>query len=134
MSLTWLVLGLLMYNFLYAAVGVTVSRAEDASSASFPILAPLMIGYGLGLVYVPDHPDAALSRFLSLFPLTAPLTMPARVVAGGASPFEVALAIALMVVGIAFVIWLGARIYRGAALQTRKVSLFSALRRGRSGG
>jgi ABC-2 type transport system permease protein len=131
MSLTWLVLGLLMYNFMYAAVGATVSRAEEASSAAVPIIAPLMLGYFVGLTYIPSHPDAMLSRILSFFPLTAPLTMPARVVAGGASAIEVVLALGLMLVGIAFVIWLGARIYRGALLQTRKVGLLSAFRRAR---
>lgn len=131
MAIVWLVLGLLLYNFVYAAVGATVSRQEEASSASFPIMIPLFAGYFAGLFYVPANPDASLSRVLSLFPITAPLTMPSRVVAGGASIPEVALAMLGTAATIGLVIWLAARIYTGAILQTQRMNLVTAFRRAR---
>jgi ABC-2 type transport system permease protein len=92
-------------------------------------MAPLFAGYFAGLFYVPINPDAPLSVALSLFPITAPLTMPARVVAGGASPLEVALAMAGTVAAIGGIVWLASRIYMGAILQTQRVNLLSAFRR-----
>lgn len=85
MAVLWLVLGLLLYNFMYAAVGATATRPEDATSATVPVLAPLMMGYFVALIYVPENPDALASRALSLFPLTAPLVMPVRIASGGGS-------------------------------------------------
>ncbi len=127
-GLLWLVLGLLIYNFLYAAVGATVTRPDEASSAAFPLMIPLMVGYGVGLAYIPEHPDAMLSRVVSLFPLTAPLAMPARLASGGGSVPEAALAVVLTVAATVAVIWAGSRIYTGAILRTRKVGFLDAFR------
>ncbi|MCC7364403.1 MAG: ABC transporter permease [Dehalococcoidia bacterium] len=129
MAAVWLVLGLLLYNFVYAAVGSTTTRPEDSSNIMVPAMVPLLVGYLAALMYVPDFPDSVASRVLSLFPLTAPLVMPARTAAGGSSVIEVVVALAGMVGAIAGVIWLGARIYSGAILQTGRMSLLAAFRR-----
>jgi len=52
-EVVWLVVGVVLYNFVYAAVGATVTRAEEASSATTPIMVPLLAGYLAGLVFVP---------------------------------------------------------------------------------
>lgn len=128
-SVTWLVLGLLFYNFVYAAVGATATRPEEASSATAPIMAPIMLGYFTSISYVPGHPDAIVTRLLSMFPLTSPMMMPARVVAGGVSAIEMVIALALMVVTIIGTIWLAGRIYSGSILRTQRISLLTAIRR-----
>jgi ABC-2 type transport system permease protein len=131
MGVLWLVLGLLLYNFAYAAIGATVNRPEEATSVSLPVLIPLMAGYFVGLIVIPSNPDALLARMLSLFPFTAPLTMPSRVASGGASAAEGVLAVALAVLAIAGTVWLASRIYAGGILQTTKVGLLAAYRRSR---
>jgi ABC-2 type transport system permease protein len=65
---------------------------------------------------------------LSIFPLTAPLTMPSRIASGGGSPIEVVIALALALLTLAGVIWLAARIYSGGILQSSKVGLLTAFR------
>lgn len=130
-SVVWLVLGVILYNFVYAAMGATVSRPEDSSNAASPIMVPTLAGYLAGLIYVPQAPDAPVSVALSLFPLTSPLTMPARFAAGGSSPLEMALAIVLALAGIAGAIYLASQIYSGAILQGRRVGALAAFRRRR---
>lgn len=131
MSVAWLVLGLLLYNFIYAAFGATASRPEDSSSVSAPIMIPLFAGYFAGIFYVPLNPDSWISRGLSLFPVTAPLTMPARVASGDVPAFEIALSMVGMVLAIGLVIWIASSIYSGAILQTQRVNLLTAYRRAR---
>ncbi len=131
LAVMWLVVGLLLYNFLYAAVGATVNRPEEATSASFPLMVPMMGGYFAGLIFIPDNPDSLIARILSIFPLTAPLTMPSRIASGGGSPIEVVVALVLALVTLAGVIWLAARIYSGGILQSSKVGLLTAFRRAR---
>src|SRR5690606_27868685 len=131
LALTWLVIGLLLYNFLYAAVGATVNRPEEATSVSFPLMVPLMGGYFAGLIFIPDNPDSLIARALSMFPLTAPLTMPSRIASGGGSPIEVVIAMVLALATLVGVIWLAARIYSGGVLQSSKVGLLAAFRRSR---
>jgi len=131
MAVVWLVIGLLLYNFMYAAVGATVNRPEEATSATFPLMVPLMGGYFVGLIFIPGNPDSLVARVLSIFPLTAPLTMPSRIASGGGSPIEVVIAITLALVTLAGVIWLAARIYSGGILQSSKVGFLTAFRRAR---
>ena len=131
LAVLWLVVGLLLYNFLYAAVGATVNRPEEATSASFPLMVPMMGGYFVGLIFIPDNPDSLIARVLSILPLTAPLTMPSRIASGGGSPLEVVVAVVLALLALAGVIWLAARIYSGGILQSSKVGLLAAFRRSR---
>lgn len=128
-EVVWLVVGVVLYNFVYAAVGATVTRAEEASSATTPIMVPLLAGYLAGLVFVPTQPHSLAARALSLFPLTSPLTMPARFAAGGVSPLEMAVALGLAVLGTVAVVWFAGRVYAGAILQGRRMSLLAAFRR-----
>jgi len=131
LGVAWLVVGLLLYSFLYAAVGATVNRPEEATSVSFPLMLPLMGGYFMGLVLIPENPDSMGARLLSIFPLTAPLTMPSRIASGGGSPAEVVVAFVLAFVALVAIIWLAARIYSGGILQATKVSFLTAFRRAR---
>ena len=131
MAVLWLVVGLLLYNFLYAAVGATVNRPEEATSVTFPLMLPLLGGYFVGLIYIPGNPDSMLARVLSMFPLTAPLTMPSRIASGGGSVVEVVFALALALMALAGIVWLAARIYAGGILQSSKVGFLTAFRRAR---
>ena len=46
------------------------------------------------------------------------LIMPIRTALGSAQPWEIALSMALVVVGIVLLVWLGSRVYTGALLRT----------------
>ena len=117
-SCVFLVLGILSYSFLYAAVGATVSRQSEAESAQMPISLTLMVPYFISLTAVTDNPDGLLARVLSLLPPTAPMSMPARVATGDPLPIEIIASVALMFPWLLTVIWLAARLYSGAILHS----------------
>ncbi|MCZ7533950.1 MAG: ABC transporter permease [Acidimicrobiia bacterium] len=122
----WFVLGYLMFSFIYAATGATVSRLEDLQSVAFvPVMllmpAYLVVSLSVGEVNV-------WTRVASFVPLWAPIVMPVRIAQGDAAWWEVALSIALILVFLWLVVRVSARIYRGAALQTGgRVKLREAL-------
>ncbi|MDH4305933.1 MAG: hypothetical protein OEX04_00490 [Acidimicrobiia bacterium] len=65
----------------------------------------------------------------SFVPFSAPLVMPVRIATGTVPAWQVAAAVAIVVVTTVIVIRLGARIYRGAVLSIgAKVKLRDALR------
>jgi len=100
-------------------------RPEHALGAVCP-------GYLIGLLVVPASPDGVASTALSLFPLTSPMVMPARVALGDPATWEVGLALLLMFPAILGMIWLAGRIYRGAILRGGpRVPLRQAMRSGR---
>jgi ABC-2 type transport system permease protein len=128
-SALWFVLGLLFYNFAFAAVGATVSRLADAESATLPLGMVLVVPYFLSVFVVPENPDGLPARVLSLVPVTAPLAMPARVAYGEPALWELVFSAALMIPVIVGMVWLAGRIYAGAILRTGpRVGLLQAFR------
>jgi ABC-2 type transport system permease protein len=115
MMLVWFLGGFAMYATLFAVAGSLVSRQEDAQSAAAPI------GYGLVaaymLVFIFGYmPESTASTVLSMLPPTAPFLMPLRMAAGAATPLQVAVAVAGLVLAT-FVAWkLAARIYEQVLL------------------
>ena len=68
---------------------------------------------------------------MSLVPVWAPLLMPYRIVTGDAVAWEVVVAILGCLAFIVVLVWVGARVYRGAALRTGgRVRLREAWRAG----
>lgn len=131
-SVLWFLLGLVLYNFAYAALASTVSRQSEANTAAMPITFVLVVPYLLALTVIPNAPDGALARVLSILPPTAPLVMPTRVALGTPSIFEHVAAVALSLPTIAGVIWLAGRIYSGAILRVgRRVGIRDAFRSAR---
>ena len=124
----WFVVGFLMYASFYAMLGATVARQEDLQSIVFIptlilIVPYFMMAFSLG---------AGLSGWFapaSWFPFWSPLLMPFRLVTGDAGLWEAAGTLTLSIALAAFLIWLGGRVYHGAALRTGgRVSLREAVR------
>jgi ABC-2 type transport system permease protein len=124
----WFVLGYLVYSFLYATFGATISRQEDMQSVAFIPALSIMPAYFLVVFTASSGGETTpLIRLASFVPLWSPIVMPYRINTGSAEPWEVVIAIVIVVVTIAVLVGVGARVYRGAALRTgSKVSLREA--------
>jgi ABC-2 type transport system permease protein len=128
-STIWFTLGLLFYSFAYAAIGATVSRQADATSAAWPVTMLLIVPYFISLTVLPEDPDGTLARVLSILPLTSPLAMPPRIAVGEPSWVELVTSVVLMVLALAGIMALAGRIYAGAILRSgRRVGLLDAFR------
>jgi ABC-2 type transport system permease protein len=130
--LVWFVLGYVLYAAIYAVTGVMVSRQEDMQSSSTPVTMILVAGYLVAFPVLED-PDGSLALFTSLLPLTSPIVMPVRAVMGDAGAAEIAASLGLLVLAIALLIPLAARIYEGSVLRMGKpLKLREALRTART--
>ena len=113
----WFLLGYMLYAFIYAALGATVSRQEDLQGVLALPTMFILPGFLIAQLAA-TNPDSPIVKFGSLFPLWTPIVMPIRTALGSAQPWEVALSIALVVAGIALLVWIGSRVYNGALLRT----------------
>jgi ABC-2 type transport system permease protein len=121
-------LGFLLYSTLYAAAGSMVSRIEDVQQAVGPLLFLAMGGYLASFVALND-PDAGWVAVASLVPFFSPYLMPARMLLSSPPPFEIGLAIALLVVVLVASIWIAARIYSaGVLLYGQRVGIRTVFR------
>jgi len=131
LAIMWFVLGFGMYAFLYAAGGALVDKVTEAGTAVLPVTALIIAGYLLGISVVTGNPSSPWSVAASLFPLTAPLTMPIRWASGEVPVYQLLLALGLTAVTGLGCIWLASTIYRRALVITgHRVRLGELFRRG----
>ena len=125
----WFVLAYALYCLLMAMAGSLVARQEEAQNASFPFTLPLLIGYiaSIGTVFSDTTPPFV--KVLSFVPLTAPVSMPARLAAGNVPLVQVAISVALLLVSIVVVARVAAGVYARGVLQTRRLTWSELLRR-----
>jgi ABC-2 type transport system permease protein len=116
----WFVLGFALYSALYGAAGAMVAPHENVANGAIPINISLGIPYMVAITTAPSG-DNVLLQALSLFPLTAPLSMPLRMIRRFAAPWEVALSLTLTVVATYLLIRLAGRLYTGAVMRSGKV-------------
>lgn len=115
--LIWFVLGYAFYSVLYGALGALASRVEDAQAAVAPLTVFLLLVY-FGAFAVLSDPDAWWVTAGSLFPPTAPMFMPLRAALTTVPAWQMFTAVVLMLAGIAVLVRIGGRLYRGAVLHT----------------
>jgi ABC-2 type transport system permease protein len=111
--------GYLLYSALFAAVGCAVNEdPQDAQQLMFPIMMPIIFSFVI-MTQALNNPDGGLALFGSLFPLTSPIVMMARL-PYGVPGWQIFLSIALLALGFLGTAWLAARIYRTGILMYGK--------------
>ncbi|NTU65301.1 MAG: ABC transporter permease, partial [Chloroflexi bacterium] len=73
-ALLYFVLGYLLYASLLGALGALAPSTREGTQFTFLVLSPLFIPLMLNSVLI-ETPNGGLTTFLSLFPLTSPVTM-----------------------------------------------------------
>jgi ABC-2 type transport system permease protein len=109
------VLGFLLSAFLYAVAGALVSRQEDVQQVALPMIVLTMAGYVAAALAV-TAPDAWWVQPLSLLPFFSPYLMLVRMMLASVAPWELAVAIALMLISIVAAARLAARVYAAGVL------------------
>jgi ABC-2 type transport system permease protein len=123
----WFVLGYAFYAAIFAVAASLVSRQEDLGTVIMPTTLVLVAALIVG-IQAAAAPDGALAVITSYVPGLSPVVMPVRQAAGEVALWEIALAVALMVLAIVLVVRLGGRIYSGALLRTGgKIKMREAL-------
>ncbi len=115
--------GYLLYAALFAAVGSAVNEdPQDAQSLILPITMPIIFAIVIMTKAVND-PTSGLAIFGSLFPLTSPIVMMARIPFGvpNTVPYwQLALSIILLIAGFLGTTWMSGKIYRTGILMYGK--------------
>jgi len=115
--------GYFIYSSLFAAVGSAIGDdMTEGQSLTFPIMVPIIASI-LMLFPTLEDPHGALGVFGSLFPLTSPILMPARI-AFEPPLWQVGLSVLLLIGSCIFFVWLSGKIYRaGILLYGKKLSV-----------
>ena len=107
----WFALGFALYAVAYAAAGALASRQQNADTAAQPVTYTLIAVYFAGYITLASNTDSLLANVLTVFPLTAPLVLPARSALVGVPLWEHALAIVLVLATIYALVRFAGRVY-----------------------
>lgn len=107
-------LGLVQYLCLAGALGALVERSEDVNATVGPLTVVLIAGY----LAAQATSDSVVGLVLAVFPLTSPMVMPARVALGEATPVEVVVALAALILGVVVAARFATVVYRRAIVRT----------------
>lgn len=128
--LVFFLLGYLIYAFLFGAVGSTVSRIEDLSTAVTPVTMIFVAVFMLVMFSMSSGSvDSGLMVFASYFPLSSPMAMFTRI-AMSSVPFQnIMISIVILAITVVCIGRLSAKIYRaGVLMYGKKQNLFSMIR------
>ena len=114
--LVYFVLGYLLYASVLLGLGSMCNTLKDAQNFMGPVMLVLMIPI-LTMVFIAKEPNGVLAVVLSWIPLFTPFVMMNR---AAADPplFELVGTGVVLVLAIAFTIWLSGRIFRNGILRT----------------
>jgi len=124
-GIVFFLLGYAVYASLMAALGALVPNLKEGSQSTILVIWPTIIPMFLVSILI-EQPHGALATGLSLFPLTAPMTMMLRLSVGGVPWWQPLLAAGLLLITVYFILRAVARVFRAQYLLSGQT--FSAKR------
>ncbi len=114
--------GYFIYSSMFAAIGSAIGDdMGEGQQLMFPIIIPVILAFVM-MQGALANPNGGMAIFGSLFPLTSPIIMPARL-AFDPPIWQVLLSIVILISSCLFFAWLAGRIYRvGILMYGKKVS------------
>jgi ABC-2 type transport system permease protein len=107
----WFALGYGLYAVAYAAAGALASSQESAETAGQPVTYTLLAVYFGSYVALATNMNGLLANVLTVFPLSAPIVLPARSALTGVPLWEHVLAVTLVLAAIYALVRFAGRVY-----------------------
>jgi ABC-2 type transport system permease protein len=117
LSLVWFLVGYAFYSCAFAVAGALVPRQEELQSSMTPLTLTILVAFFVAFAVL-SNPDGTLAQVSAFIPMTAPMTMPPRIVTGDAAGWEIVASLVVTLGAAALLIPLAARIYEGGVLRT----------------
>lgn len=111
--------GYFFYAALYAAIGAMVNSEQEAQQAQTPIVILLIIPV-VCVQLVANDPRGGIAQLLTMIPFSSPVLMPMRYLLDGATPMEVVISLAILILAMFIAVEVAARIYRVGILMYGK--------------
>mgnify|MGYP001597620989 CR=1 FL=1 len=118
-GILYFVLGYLLFATLFAGLGAITTTQREGQQITGLFVVPAIIPY-YAFPYILGHPDSFIARFLTLFPLTAPITVMERLGVGAIAPWEIAASALILLATCTGALWLVVRLFRAYLLMYGK--------------
>lgn len=98
------------------AAGATITEPSEAQQVTSLFTLPLMIPIWFSLQII-NNPDGLLAVFMSLFPLTAPVTLALRSSVASVPGWQIGISLSLLVISALIALWFAGRAFRQGMLR-----------------
>ncbi len=120
--IAYFLIGYLLYSSLLGAVGAAVDNEEDSQQMVFPVTIPLILSIML-LFPIAKNPEGPVAFWFSMFPLTSPVSMMARI-PYDIPTWEIIVSLLILIGTTVGAMWAAAKIYKtGILMYGKKVNL-----------
>ena len=110
-GILYFILGYLMFAALYAGIGSISATAREGQGWSTIFVLPAILPYYFSY-FIVSNPEGAVSRTLTFFPLTSPITSMIRLASGAISAWQIALSLIILAGSVVLIMWLASKIFR----------------------
>lgn len=107
----YFVLTYLLFAGFYSVLSAILNSMREGQQYTVLLILPFTVPLYV-MPLIATQPDGGLAVALSIFPLTSPLAMIARLVSSTVPPAEILISVVLLALMVVAVIWLAARIFR----------------------
>lgn len=125
MFMLYFLLGYLFYSSVFAAIGSAVDNDTDTQQFTFYPIFPMMIAM-YGSMTTLENPDGPVAFWLSIIPLTSPISMVTRL-PFGVEWWEIALSLVLLIGTMLLMVFFASKIYRVGILMYGKKPSFKEM-------
>lgn len=124
----YFVLGYLFFASLYGAVGALSRSMREGPQFAVIFTLPAALPYYFFAVFI-EQPNSTLPVFMSMFPLTSPISMMMRLSVTNVPLGEVLLSLGLLALSVIAAMWVAARLFRVNTLLSGQVPKLSDIPR-----
>ncbi|NCB91218.1 MAG: ABC transporter permease [Clostridia bacterium] len=122
-------LGYLLYAFLFGMLGALVSKTEDISKTSMPLLMIYMVSFFIAIFGMTSSSDSMMMRVASFVPFTSSNAMLIRVAMGSVEVWEILISAGLLIGSCVVAGVLAAKIFRfGTLMYGNPIKFSNALK------
>lgn len=122
-GLCYFILGYLLFAVVFSCIGAIVPTYRDGQQLSFFFIMPAAIPLVL-ISFMVENTDHALTTFLTLFPVTAPMSAIIRLAVGEIPVWQIAISMVLLLISIIVLFLIGTKIFRTYLLMYGKRPAF----------
>ncbi|MBW4436688.1 MAG: ABC transporter permease [Pleurocapsa minor GSE-CHR-MK-17-07R] len=118
-SVVYFILGYFLFASIMAGIGAVIGSEQESRQIAGLLGLPLSLPFFFILSFLTD-PNGTAVTILTLFPLTAPVTVILRMGFGTVPPEQVILSIAILAATTVLAVWISARLFRWSILMYGK--------------
>lgn len=125
--LVFIILGYLLYAFIFAALGSLVSSTQDSTQAVLPLTFFVIAIMMAGIISLPNL-DSTFAKICSFIPFSAPIFMFERAIIAEAPVAQVIISMVILILSVFIVGILSSKVYKRAILHYgKRASYFKML-------